>query len=248
MLCGGSRSSRIMYSGIKSEFDVVRIIIETKSAAGKLIRRRIKNLGIVKVFGQLAFLAFNKILSKTSRARIGQLMHGYDLDDAALPNDLLEEVDSINDKRVISLLEEMKPDAVVVNGTRIISKAVLSSVDCPFINTHMGITPRYRGVHGGYWALANGDRDNCGVTVHLVDRGIDTGGVLYQDTIHVEPADNFNTYPIHQIAKAIPLMKAALNDVRQGKLNTKQGVLPSHLYYHPTLFEYLKYRISRGAK
>ncbi|MOA28997.1 phosphoribosylglycinamide formyltransferase [compost metagenome] len=112
----------------------------------------------------------------------------------------------------------------------------------------MGITPRYRGVHGGYWALANRDRENCGVTVHLVDKGIDTGGVMYQDVIHPDHRDNFNTYPIHQIAKAIPLLKKTLSDIRQNQVLIKPGVTPSTLWYHPTIFEYLKTRLTIGVK
>ena len=61
----------------------------------------------------------------------------------------------------------------MVNGTRIISSRVLDSIGCPIINTHAGITPRYRGVHGGYWALAEGHPEEVGTTVHLVDKGIE---------------------------------------------------------------------------
>ncbi len=69
---------------------------------------------------------------------------------------------------------------VLVVGTRIISRKVLVAVAAPFINYHDGITPKYRGIHGGYWASAQSDLANFGVTVHLVDPGIDTGEVLYQ--------------------------------------------------------------------
>ena len=51
---------------------------------------------------------------------------------------------------------------------------------CPVLNYHAGITPKYRGMNGGYWALATGDAGNFGATVHLVDAGVDTGGVLHQ--------------------------------------------------------------------
>ena len=112
----------------------------------------------------------------------------------------------------------------------------------------MGVTPKYRGVHGGYWSLAMNDSENCGVTVHLVDQGIDTGEVLYQGFIQANENDNFNTYPIHQIAKAIPLMKAALDDARDNCISIKEGVLPSRLWYHPTILEYIKHWIQRGVK
>ena len=111
----------------------------------------------------------------------------------------------------------------------------------------MGVTPKYRGVHGGYWALAMNDNENCGVTVHIVDQGIDTGGVLYQGLIHANESDNFNTYPIHQIAKAIPLMKTALDDVKNNCINIKDGIHPSRLWYHPTILEYIKHWIQLGV-
>ena len=49
---------------------------------------------------------------------------------------------------------------MILNGTRIVSKKVISSIGCLFINTHCGITPKYRGVHGGYWAIYNNDLNN----------------------------------------------------------------------------------------
>ena len=248
MLCGDGRSSRIMYNGLSPYVDVECVILENKPSRKVMIQRRMKRIGILKTTGQLLFLIFNKLLTKTSEARIKHLIADYELNDESFPQNIIRKVDSINSEESISLLKNTNPEAVVVNGTRIISKRVLSSVNVPFINTHMGITPRYRGVHGGYWALANEDSDNCGVTVHLVDQGIDTGGVLYQDIIRAGNRDNFNTYPIHQIAKAIPLMKAALYDVKENRINVKQGVLPSYLWYHPTLFEYLKHWVQNGVR
>ena len=248
MLCGNGQSSRIMYHGLAHDVDVECVILENKPSSRIMIQRRMKKLGILKTSGQLLFMVINKLLAKKSQTRIKQLISDYGLNDGYFPNDLIRKVDSINSEEAISMLKRINPDAVVVNGTRIISKNVLSSIAAPFINTHMGITPKYRGVHGGYWALANGDPENCGVTVHLVDQGIDTGGVLYQDIFRAENCDNFNTYPIHQIAKAIPLMKAALNDVNGKRTNIKQGVLPSHLWYHPTLFEYVMHWLQKGVR
>ncbi|MCB1984263.1 MAG: formyl transferase [Burkholderiales bacterium] len=248
MLCGDGESSRIMFNGIASHVNIERIVFENKVSSKVLIQRRIKKLGITTVFGQVLFILVNKLLARPSRARISQLILDYGLSDTHPPENITTFVNSINDEETINLLKKINPDAVVVNGTRIISGNVLSSVNAPFINTHMGITPKYRGVHGGYWALAMNDSANCGVTVHLVDQGIDTGGILYQDTIHPNQDDNFNTYPIHQIAKAIPLMKEALDDVREKRLKIKKSTLPSQLWYHPTILDYAKYWIQRGIK
>lgn len=248
MLCGNWQTSRIMYHGIASLVDVVGIIVEKKPSASKLIQRRIITIGIARTVGQLLFLVINKLMAKSAQARITQLLRRLGLVDTPFPANITHHVDSVNSRQTIALLQELKPDAVVVNGTRIIATNVLSSIGSPFINTHMGITPRYRGSHGGYWALASDDSENCGVTIHLVDEGIDTGGVLYQDRIHPDHDDNINTYPIHQIAQAIPLMRAALEDVKEKKLAIKPGVSPSRLWYHPSLFEYAKYWLLKGVR
>ena len=106
---------------------------------------------------------------------------------------------------------------VVVNGTRIIARRVLEASDAVFINTHCGITPEYRGVHGGYWALYRSDPENCGVTVHLVDPGIDTGGILAQQRIEPGPHDNFVTYPYLQLAAGLPLLVEAVGSALEGR-------------------------------
>lgn len=250
MLCGDGRSSRIIYNSLAKlpGVQIECVILEDSPSAIALLRGRVRKLGAAKVAGQLLFMAYNRLLSRASAERIHQLMADYGISDASFPAEILSRVDSINSPRTIELLAAARPDVVIVNGTRIIAASSLAAIPCPVINTHMGITPRYRGVHGGYWALARGDRENCGVTVHLVDPGIDTGGVLYQDIIHPERYDNFNTYPIHQLAKAIPLVQAALDDIRHNQIKVKPGVLPSMLWSHPTLFEYLGNWLRRGAK
>jgi methionyl-tRNA formyltransferase len=132
---------------------------------------------------------------------------------------------------------------VVVNGTRIISKHILESCNAVFINTHAGITPRYRGTHGGYWALTENNLANCGVTVHLVDPGIDTGSILGQATFEPVESSNFTTYPYMQLAKGLPLLAKAVDDVLHGCLKPlKREDLDSKLWHHPTAWGYLFHR------
>lgn len=248
MLCRNEQSSRIMYHGLSDQVNIARVIFEKKPAALTLIRRRLIKLGIARTFGQLLFVAFNRLLSRVRTKKIKQLIELHELTDKPIPTEIVAFVDSINSNKTIDLLKQIAPDAIVVNGTRIISSEILSSIHTPFINTHMGITPKYRGVHGGYWALANVDAKNCGVTIHLVDKGIDTGAILYQAPIHPDKQDSINSYPIHQLAKAIPLMVKAVNDAKHGELVIKPSSLPSYLWHHPTLTEYIKNWIFRGVK
>lgn len=246
MLCGNDQTSRLMFHGLKTHASIQCVIVESRASNLALARRRVKRLGYLKVAGQLLFIACNRVLARSSRARIRQIIRESGMDDGDFQECQVIHVRTINSPEVVELLARMHPEAVVVNGTRILSPEILGAVPVPFINTHVGMTPKYRGVHGGYWALANGDPDHCGVTVHLVDPGIDTGGVLYQAVIRTDRRDNFNTYPVRQLAAAIPLMRAALEDVKHHRLQVRTGILPSRLWSHPTLFQYLKTWLTRG--
>ena len=106
---------------------------------------------------------------------------------------------------------------------------------------HVGITPKYRGVHGGYWAMVNDDKENCGVTIHFVNTGIDSGEVIKQKRISVTPNDNFVTYPYIQTGEGIRLELEILKEFEKyGRIPTTKVDLPSHMWTHPTLVQYYK--------
>lgn len=247
MLVGNGESSRIVYNCLIRRNKIDMVIEESSVPTIVFFKRRLKKLGYLKVAGQILFMIYNKFLFFRSKERILEIKKSYDLSDKDYPNDTFKKVVSVNSDETTEILKEISPNLIIVNGTRIISKKVLDKINATFINTHVGITPKYRGVHGAYWSLVNNDKDNCGVTVHLVDTGIDTGGVLYQDTIEVTKKDNFNTYPYLQIAKAIPLLKQTIEDFSNDELKEKPKKMESNLYTHPTLYQYLINRIN-GVK
>ncbi|RUM63935.1 MAG: formyl transferase [Sulfurospirillum sp.] len=249
MLVDQSDLSRLMYHGLQKRYEIARVIVEEPVSKKVLLQRRLKRLGYRKVVGQLLFMVFSKMMRPFSQKRIDAIRKRYEVEDVPYPSEKVAEVPSVNAPITIDLLKKLKPDVVVVNGTRIISEEVLGAIDAPFINTHTGITPKYRGVHGGYWALTQSDAENCGVTVHLVDKGIDTGAILYQAKIDVSRKDNFNTYPYLQVLEAVPLMVRAIEDALDGKLETiVRNDLESKIWSHPTMGEYLKYYIRMGVK
>src|SRR6185295_18008857 len=89
----------------------------------------------------------------------------------------------VNHPSVAASLARTNPDVVVLSVTEIVKAETLNAAGVEFVNIHCGLTPDYRGVHGAFWALRNGDRERMGVTLHRVDRGVDTGDVLAQAQI-----------------------------------------------------------------
>ena len=248
ILTGGNFSTAALYNALKQQYNIT-VIVENRVNKKQFLQRRIKKLGYVAVTGQILFQTLiGKFLAIKSRRRINEILEQYQLDLTAIPENVIIRVSSVNDQACIDHLVKINPDVVIVNGTRIIKEKVLNAINVPFINTHTGITPKYRGVHGGYWALVNKDPENCGVTVHLVDKGIDTGSVIHQGMIKPQRNDNFSTYTVLQIGVGIRLMVQTISEYFEGRLVTKQVNLESKIWSHPTIWKYIKHRILDGVK
>lgn len=250
LLCTECYSTTALYNYINKDYPIEAIITEEPLRGMALAKRRFKRLGFFRVSGQIAFsMLIVPILNFFSRSRIKEIKQSYFFDQSALPGEKITHFSTVNDEDCIVMMEKVNPDIVLVSGTRIISKKMLERCKAVFINMHAGITPQYRGVHGGYWAVANNDKDNCGVTIHLVDKGIDTGGILYQSKINLTGKDNFTTYPFLQLGEGLPLLKRSVEDALNGQLKSKpNSLLPGKLWYHPTIWQYLYNRIFRNKK
>jgi folate-dependent phosphoribosylglycinamide formyltransferase PurN len=245
LLIDRSDLSRIIYHALAREFKIDAVLRESKVSRWTMLRRRIKRLGLRTAVGQAAFaMCIAPCLRLEGRRRRTEILQTYDLDDKPIPADTVIDVPSVNHARTRTILRELSPAVVVVNGTRLLDEGILSAVDSIFLNTHVGITPLYRGTHGGYWALASGDREHCGVTVHKIDTGIDTGEIVAQARVEPSADDNFCTYPLLQISYARKLLKTAVHEALAGRLRTiPPPAGKSRLWSHPTAFQYLRNRI-----
>jgi phosphoribosylglycinamide formyltransferase 1 len=82
-----------------------------------------------------------------------------------------------------------RPDLVVSAGfMKILGADFLDAVGCPVLNTHPALLPAFPGAHPVADTLAYGVKVT-GATVHLVDRGVDTGPVVAQAPVGVRPGD-----------------------------------------------------------
>jgi folate-dependent phosphoribosylglycinamide formyltransferase PurN len=242
-------STNIVFNALNRKFGVDSVIIEEKEPMTVFLKRRIKSLGILKVIGQVLFkITVVKYLSRVSKNRIDEILVNKSLDANDIGADKLKYVKSVNSEETIALIKSINPDLVILNGTRIVSRKVLGSVSCRFINTHAGITPKYRGVHGAYWALVNNDAENSGVTVHYVDAGVDTGDIISQQNVIPTAKDNFVTYPFLQLSAGIDLLLKAVNDHFSQQIVSQHISGKSAQYYHPTLLQYLYYLIIKKVK
>jgi len=93
------------------------------------------------------------------------------------------------DLMMATWLEEHGVELVVLAGSRhLLTKPFLDRFPGRIVNVHPSLLPEFPGAHAVDDALAAGVTET-GVTVHLVDEGLDTGPVLKQEALPVEPRD-----------------------------------------------------------
>lgn len=84
-------------------------------------------------------------------------------------------------------LEAIKPDAIIVVAYgRIIPEWMLNLPRWGNLNLHASLLPKYRGAAPIQWAVANGETIT-GATTMRIDQGLDTGDILLQRSLPIEP-------------------------------------------------------------
>jgi folate-dependent phosphoribosylglycinamide formyltransferase PurN len=248
ILGGDSPWTWALANKLRQRFGEIPIILEEKEPTRLFLKRRLRRLGVVTVVGQLGFAIAAKALRPLCRRQENEIVRSEGLDTKPTSVGVVR-VDSANNPDTIGILNALCPQIVIVSQTRILAQRVLVDVPALFINVHTGVTPHYRGLHGAYWALARDDAGHCGITVHVVDTGIDTGPVIAQAVIKPAPSDSYFTYHWAQLAAGLPLLIRAIEDALAGQLATIPSIpgTQSGLFYHPTLWEYVWNGLRRGV-
>ena len=255
--------AQIVRNAFAASFDNLTIITEQPEPKSQIIKRRARMRGWSSAISQAVMGVLLRITAKRSAARVDDICRasGLNRDRAAVQASSAQtySVTSVNSDAARALIRSADPDIVAVYGTRLLKAETLAAVDAPFINYHAGLTPNYRGQHPGYWALASGDASGAGVTVHLVDTGVDTGGVLAQAHVPLSPeTDNVTTYQFVQMAVGLPLFIATVKratapdgaefaSVPSQTSACPPNAKPPRTHLPPTLGQYLRHGIQRGV-
>lgn len=247
LMIGNDELPWAIANGLMRRFGPLRVLVEDREPHVEIIRRRLRMLGLVEVAGQVAFGVLLKLLSRRAATRRRQLLEEAGLDPRPLTGWPTKFVDTVNGAACRRALTDAAPDVVVVIGTRLIRWETLECVGARFINYHAGITPNYRGQNGMYWALAEDDPEHAGVTVHLIDEGVDTGDVLYQAKVRPQSGDNIATYQYRQAGVAVPMLVKAIEDALAGRLAPRRVQRTSRQWFHPTIWHYIKTGFRRGV-
>ena len=110
--------------------------------------------------------------------------------------------------------------AVVVAYGKILPKDVLEALPRGCINVHVSLLPKYRGAAPVQWAVINGDAET-GISIMQLDEGMDTGPVLFEQRIQIDPAWTSGDLFDHLKDVAPATMLAALAELEAGRAEPK---------------------------
>lgn len=102
-------------------------------------------------------------------------------------------------KESIDVIKNLEPDLIIVVAYgKILPQSILEIPRLGCVNVHASLLPKYRGAAPMQWTLINGE-NYTGVTTMKMDVGLDTGDILLQREIGIEPEMNFEQ--LHDILK-----------------------------------------------
>jgi len=120
---------------------------------------------------------------------------------------------------LIGRAKRFAPDAVLVYGSGIIGAPLLSLFPGRFLGSHQGLPQHYRGSGSNFFAFLNREASLMGVSVHILDEGIDTGCVIAQRAPEPDGTDTYYSFSARLVMLTIDLYADVL-----GALSNRSAV------------------------
>jgi methionyl-tRNA formyltransferase len=160
--------------------------------------------------------------------RIRWAYHEKVRENRRLSDPAIHYVPSLESQECVDLLLKLRARWAFLAYAPIIRRRLLATPGLIVLNAHGGLLPKYRGMNASAWCQLTGDP--LGVTVHVVDEGVDTGPILAQT--RVEDPSRVQAAQIDLLAEVLLALQAG-----QQLIPVPQHRSAGRQYYriHPTL-------------
>ena len=213
------REGLVRWMGSYSTYTGTVVIREPRARLRRRIMREIRRVGWLRFVDVLAFRAYYALLRArgdrdwAARA-LGRLRTLF----PARPDAPEIIVPSPNHADAERFIREQRPDLVIARCKSLLKEQIFSIPRLGTFVMHPGICPEYRNAHGCFWALANGDRDNVGMTLLRIDRGVDTGPVFGYFRVKPESRSESHVVVEHRVVlDHLDAIRDVLLDIDAGR-------------------------------
>ena len=148
-------------------------------------------------------------------------------------------VTQTTEKISLQEINDINPDFIISYGyTHIIKKNVIEAYDGKIINLHISYLPWNKGMYPNIWSII--DDTPKGVTIHMMDDGIDTGDILFQEKVRIDDDDTLSTSYWKLRASIESLFIRKWHLIKAGKLDRVKQVPDGTFHLKKTSEIYFK--------
>ncbi|MGB3716171.1 MAG: methionyl-tRNA formyltransferase [Candidatus Promineifilaceae bacterium] len=134
----------------------------------------------------------------------------------------------------LAKMNSLAPDLFVAAGySLILGPPILSVPRLLAANFHASLLPDYRGKHPVFWTL-RGDELWAGLTIHVMDPGIDTGAIIYQVKVRTRLDDTVSTLYDRIMERSTPLVGRLLTDAANDSVPQRAQPASGGSYFSST--------------
>jgi methionyl-tRNA formyltransferase len=204
---GDEPNQQALAHKINQDFSLVGMVLESRKSKP---RYSVQKIG-AKVIERL-FLSRIADVWWTLQEHFVKLYPDY-------PDKPLIRVPAINSEETAAFTRSLSPDLIIVSGTGLIRKKLLSSAPkLGIINLHTGLSPYIKGgPNCTNWCIASGQYHLVGNTIMWIDEGIDSGNLVATECTPLDGQENLNMLHQKVMEHAHDLMLRALRAVKDGK-------------------------------
>ena len=135
---------------------------------------------------------------------------------------------NLKNEDFLNELKNLNANLQVVVAFRMLPKAVWQMPEYGTFNLHASLLPNYRGAAPINWAIINGET-KTGVSTFFIDEKIDTGDMILQESIDINPEENAGSLhdKLMQIGSALVLK--TVNLIKKGAVKTIPQTETAHI-------------------
>lgn len=140
--------------------------------------------------GKIENINISLLVTNNPDAYVIERAKKYDINRAVFsPKNFIDKISY--ESAILELLVKNNIDFIVLAGyMRLIGGTILNSYEGKIINIHPSILPAFKGKDAIQMALDYGVK-YTGVSIHWVDKGMDTGKIIAQEVVRVEDVDDY---------------------------------------------------------
>jgi methionyl-tRNA formyltransferase len=153
-----------------------------------------------------------------------------------------------NSPEFVATIRDLRPDLFLAVGyLNRLREGLLLAPRLLAANFHASLLPEYRGLHPVFRTLRRGERW-AGLTVHVIDPGLDTGDILYQVRVRTRRNDSVGSLYDRIMRRSVGLVGRLIADAGMGRLHRRPQPAGKGSYFSSVSDEDFRLDLGRPAE